>query len=47
MPDFHSGATDQLGRFIEGFLLRRLHRGSTKADNLGPVCREGPEFVAK
>jgi len=25
MPDFYSGATDQLGRFIEGFLLRRLH----------------------
>jgi len=27
MPDFYSGATDQLGRFIEGFLLRRLHYG--------------------
>ena len=25
LPDFYSGATDQLGRFIEGFLLRRLH----------------------
>lgn len=25
MPDFYSGATDQIGRFIEGFLLRRLH----------------------
>jgi hypothetical protein len=27
LPDFYSGATDQLGRFIEGFLLRRLHCG--------------------
>ena len=25
LPDFYSGATDQLGCFIEGFLLRRLH----------------------
>ena len=25
VPDFYSGATDRLGRFTEGFLLRRLH----------------------
>ena len=26
MPDFYSGATDRLGRFTEGFSLRRVHR---------------------
>ena len=25
LPDFYSGATDRIGRFTEGFLLRRLH----------------------
>jgi hypothetical protein len=31
LPDFYSGATDRIGRFTEGFLLRRLHRSCARA----------------
>ncbi|MGA8157118.1 MAG: hypothetical protein WB822_13115, partial [Rhodoplanes sp.] len=34
LPDFYSGATDQLGCFTEGFLLRRLQTSQ-------PDAREG------
>jgi hypothetical protein len=30
LPDFYSGATDQLGCLTEGFLLRRLYPAQAK-----------------
>src|SRR5207253_9191390 len=37
LPDFYSGATDRIGRFTEGFLLRRLQAGRLRCQVSGDI----------
>jgi hypothetical protein len=39
LPEFYSGATGLTGRFNEGFLLRRLHRGAPRRRAYRDSCR--------
>src|SRR5580704_14414227 len=47
LPDFYSGATGRPGRFSEGLLLRRLHKGGKALEQVFCVEHRKPSGTAE